>query len=94
MDQIRLKPKDARALIFNALTGAGTAPANAEYFTDAIIDTELSGLSGHGFYWVQFYCAHAKSGKVDGKAKPSVKKISPVAFRVDAKWGFAHPAIA
>jgi (2R)-3-sulfolactate dehydrogenase (NADP+) len=94
MEQIRLTPKAARALIFNALVGAGTAPANADYFTDAILDTELSGLEGHGFYWLQFYCAHAKSGKVDGKAKPSVKKISPVAFRVDAKRGFAHPAIA
>jgi (2R)-3-sulfolactate dehydrogenase (NADP+) len=93
MEQIRLKPKAARALIFNALTGAGAAPANAGYFTEAILDTELSGLEGHGFYWLQFYCAHVKSGKVDGKAKPGVKKISPVAFRVDAKRGFAHPAI-
>jgi len=92
-EQIRLTPKAARALISEALIGAGTAPANAGYFTEAILDTELSGLEGHGFYWLQFYCAHVKSGKVDGKAKPSVKRISPVAFRVDAKGGFTHPAI-
>jgi (2R)-3-sulfolactate dehydrogenase (NADP+) len=91
--EIRLTPKAARKLIFEALTGAGTAPANATYFTEAILDTELSGLEGHGFYWLQFYCEHVQSGKVDGKAKPSVKKLSPVAFRVDAKRGFAHPAI-
>ncbi|HVJ43818.1 MAG TPA: Ldh family oxidoreductase [Dongiaceae bacterium] len=90
---IKLTPKAARALIFNALTGAGTAPGNASYFTEAILDTELSGLEGHGFYWLQYYCAHVKSGKVDGKARPKVRKISPVAFRVDAKGGFAHPAI-
>jgi (2R)-3-sulfolactate dehydrogenase (NADP+) len=93
MEQIRLTPKAARKLIFEALTGAGTSTANAEYFTDAILDTELSGLEGHGFYWLQYYCAHVKSGKVDGKAKPKVKNISPVAFRIDAKKGFAHPAI-
>jgi (2R)-3-sulfolactate dehydrogenase (NADP+) len=90
---IKLTPKAARKLIFDALTGAGTAPRNAEYFTDAILDTELSGLEGHGFYWLQFYCEHVQSGKVDGKAKPKVKKLSSVAFRVDAKSGFAHPAI-
>ena len=92
-DQLRLTPRAARALIFGALTGAGTAPRNATYFTEAILDTELSGLEGHGFYWLQYYCEHVRSGKVDGKARPSVKRISPVAFRVDANRGFAHPAI-
>ncbi len=90
---MRLTPKAARSLIRNALTGAGTSEGNARYFNDAILDTELSGLSGHGFYWLQYYCEHVKSGKVDGRAKPLIKKISPVAFRVDAKRGFAHPAI-
>lgn len=92
-EELKLSSKAARALIFSALTGAGTSADNARYFTDAILDTELSGLSGHGFYWLQYYCEHVKSGKVDGRAKPSVKKMSPVAFRVDAKRGFAHPAI-
>lgn len=92
-DQVRLTPKAARKLIFAALTGAGTLARNAEYFADAILDTELSGLEGHGFYWLQYYCEHVRSGKVDGRAKPLVKKLSPVAFRVDANRGFAHPAI-
>ena len=92
-DQLKLSPAAARKLIFNALTGAGTAETNAGYFADAILDTELSGLEGHGFYWLQYYCEHVESGKVDGRAKPRVKKLSPVAFRVDARRGFAHPAI-
>ena len=92
-ETVRLTPKAARALISSALTGAGTAPANASYFTEAILDTELSGLEGHGFYWLQYYCEHLQSGKVDGKAKPTVKKLSPVAFQVEANKGFAHPAI-
>src|SRR5688572_28752762 len=91
--QLRLSPKAARNLIFAALTGAGTLARNAGYFADAILDTELSGLEGHGFYWLQFYCEHVRSGKVDGRATPKVKKLSPVAFRVDARRGFAHPAI-
>ena len=83
----------ASDLIFDALVGAGTVVRNARYFADAILDTELSGLEGHGFYWLQYYCEHVQSGKVDGKATPQVKKISSVAFRVDARNGFAHPAI-
>ena len=92
-NQVRLAPKGARKLIFDALTGAGTLPKNAGYFADAILDTELSGLEGHGFYWLQYYCEHVRTGKVDGRATPHVKKLSPVAFRVDARRGFAHPAI-
>ncbi len=90
---VTLTPKAARKLIFEALTGAGTAPRNAGYFTAAILDTELSGLEGHGFFWLQFYCAHLKNGKVKGGAKPVVRKVSAVAFGADAKQGFAHPAI-
>src|SRR5262245_46144280 len=92
-DVLRLSPKAARKLVHEALIGAGTAAANAGYFTDAILDTELSGLEGHGFYWLQYYCDHVRSGKVDGRAKPKLQKLSPVAFRVDARRGFAHPAI-
>ena len=92
-DMLKLSPKAARTLIFEALTGAGTAAKSAGYFSDAILDTELSGLEGHGFYWLQYYCEHVQSGKVDGKAAPKVKKLSRVAFRIDAKRGFAHPAI-
>ena len=73
---VLLSPQDARALIWNALTGSGTAPENAGYFTDAILDTELSGLEGHGFYWLQYYCAHLRSGKVDGKAVPQIEALS------------------
>jgi (2R)-3-sulfolactate dehydrogenase (NADP+) len=90
---IKLTVSKARKLIFDALTGAGTANRNAKYFTEAILDTELSGLEGHGFYWLQFYCEHVSSGKVDGKARPKVKMLSPVAVHVDARRGFAHPAI-
>ena len=92
-DLLRLSPKAARKLISDALIGAGTSQRNASYFTEAILDTELSGLEGHGFYWLQYYCEHLLSGKVDGKVRAKVKKLSAVAFQVDARNGFAHPAI-
>lgn len=90
---VKLTADQASDLIFDALVGAGTVARNARYFADAILDTELSGLEGHGFYWLQYYCEHVQTGKVDGKATPVVKRMTNVAFRVDAKNGFAHPAI-
>lgn len=92
-ETVRLSSTKALKLIFGALVGAGAAPKNARYLADAILDTELSGLEGHGFYWLQYYCEHLRSGKVRGKAMPLIKKISPVAFSIDAKNGLAHPAI-
>jgi (2R)-3-sulfolactate dehydrogenase (NADP+) len=92
-DFVSLTPGEARDLILNAFLGSGAARRNVTYFTDAILDTELSGLEGHGFYWLQFYCQHLRSGKVDGRVEPKTTRLSPVAFRVDARNGFAHPAI-
>ena len=86
---VLLSPGDAWTLIWSALTGSGTSPDNAAYFTEAVLDTELSGLEGHGFYWLQYYCAHLRSGKVDGKAVPQVEALSDASFRVDAQHGFA-----
>src|SRR6476619_3031604 len=93
MSEIVLRPKAARRLVVDALVGAGARPDNVAFLADGIIDTELSGLAGHGFYWLQYYCAHLASGKVDGRVRPAVKRLSAVAFRADAKHGLAHPAI-
>ena len=38
---VTVTPEEARALIHDALTGAGLAGCHAGYFTDAILDTEL-----------------------------------------------------
>ena len=92
-EKLTLAVDDARRMIQAALIGSGTSPDNSEYFTEAILDTELSGLEGHGFYWLQYYCAHLRSGKVDGRAVPQVEALSDTSFRVDARHGFAHPAI-
>lgn len=88
-----LTPAVARDLIRSALIGSGLAERHTTYFTDAILDTELSGLEGHGFYWLDYYCQHLRSGKVSGTVDPEVTALSASSFRVDAGHGFAHPAI-
>jgi (2R)-3-sulfolactate dehydrogenase (NADP+) len=92
-DAVILSVGKARKLIFRALTGAGANPKNAAFLSDGVLDTELSGMAGHGLPWLAIYCDHLKSGKVDGKAKPRLRVLSSVAFKVDARGGLAHPAI-
>ena len=36
---VLLSPGDAWTLIWSALTGSGTSPDNAAYFTEAVLDT-------------------------------------------------------
>ena len=85
--------EQAWEVIHGALVGSGTLPENTSYLTDAILDTELSGLEGHGFYWLQYYCSHLLTGKVNGRPKPRIEALSETSFRVDAGHGFTHPAI-
>lgn len=83
----------ARRLAARALVNSGATRPNIKYLMDSIIETERQGLASHGLFWVPIYCAHLKCGKLDGKAKPEIIKLSPTSFRADAKSGFAHPAI-
>ena len=83
----------ARRLALRALTKSGAARANVRYLADAVIDSELVGMPSHGFFWLPVYCSHLRCGKVDGTVKPTVSRLTPVAYRADARSGFAHPAI-
>ena len=92
-DTTTLTLDKVRRLAARALTKSGAKRANIRYLVDAIVETERQGLSSHGLFWVPIYCDHLKCGKVDGEATPEITRLSPVSFRVDAKSGFAHPAI-
>ena len=90
---VTLGIENARRLALRALVRSGAARANVRYLADAVIDSELVGMPGHGFFWLPVYCSHLRCGKVDGAIKPVVSRLSPVAYRADAGSGFAHPAI-
>ena len=91
-DRLRLLPKAARGLIFGALTGAGPW-RGCGLFRRCILDTELSGLRATASTGCSIIASMCSSGKVDGKAFDGDEAVASVAFRVDAKNGFAHPAI-
>jgi (2R)-3-sulfolactate dehydrogenase (NADP+) len=76
-----------------ALMGAGASDANAASVAKSTWRAERDGVRSHGLMYVPIYAEHVQCGKVDGKAVPEVSRPKPAAIRVDAKSGFAHPAI-
>jgi (2R)-3-sulfolactate dehydrogenase (NADP+) len=83
----------AEALVIATLTRCRTDEANAKSVARALVGAEAEGQKGHGLSRVPTYAAQAKAGKVDGFTKPSLDWRRPAAAIVDAKHGFAYPAI-
>jgi (2R)-3-sulfolactate dehydrogenase (NADP+) len=89
-----LSASEAHALVRGAMEASATSPENAQAVADALVGAELVGQSGHGLRRVAAYAAQARSGKVDGFARPSLRRTRPGAVAIDAAHGFAFPAIA
>jgi (2R)-3-sulfolactate dehydrogenase (NADP+) len=85
---------EIEALALKALTAAGTTETNAAALARAVAAAEREGIASHGLAYVPTYCTHVQCGKVDGKAEPTLDRPKSASLVVDAKTGFAHPAIA
>ncbi len=85
--------EEVEKLTVEALTGAGTRSESASSLARAVRATERDGIPSHGLLYVPTYCEHVRCGKVDGEAIPEVSNPRPSSIQVDAKTGFAHPAI-
>lgn len=92
--QTGLSLDEVRTLSLAALIGAGTSPANAGPVAESVVAAEADGIRNIGLGYLPTYCAHVACGKVDGLAEPVITRPAPGAVLVDARTGFAHPAIA
>ncbi len=90
---VTLTLSDLEALAIRALTANRTSAENAKQVAAAIVLAEADGLKGHGASRLPFYAAQAKSGKVDGAAIPECSTVGRAALRIDARQGFAYPAL-
>lgn len=90
---LTLSADEVETLIAEALERSNTSPANARSVARALTAAELAGQTGHGLRRVESYCAQAASGKVDGHAVPVAERTGPAVLRVDARSGFAYPAL-
>jgi (2R)-3-sulfolactate dehydrogenase (NADP+) len=84
---------EAEELIVQTLTRCRTETENAKSVARALVAAEAEGQKGHGLSRLPSYAAQAKAGKVDGFAKPGLEWRRPAAAIVDAKHGFAYPAL-
>ena len=81
-------------MVANALVAHGTEAGHADCVARALVAAEADGLASHGLSRLPAYCAQAASGKVNGAAVPSLRQVADAAVVVDARHGFAYPAIA
>ena len=66
-----------KTLLFN-----GCDEENASILSDTIMRAERDGSLSHGLFRLPAYVSSLKSNKVNGKARPEVKKISPSVIKV------------
>ncbi|MGI9478831.1 MAG: Ldh family oxidoreductase [Hyphomicrobiaceae bacterium] len=93
MNDICLSLDELRSLTRRILRAHNTSEANAVQVADALTLAEADGQRGHGASRIPSYAAQAMSGKVDGHAVPTCEKTGSAAIRIDAKSGFAYPAL-
>jgi (2R)-3-sulfolactate dehydrogenase (NADP+) len=84
---------DLTELIIRALVAHRTAADNAACVARALVAAEIDGQVGHGVSRVAGYAAQAKVGKVDGLAVPVATQTRSGALLIDARHGFAYPAL-
>jgi (2R)-3-sulfolactate dehydrogenase (NADP+) len=94
LTQPMLSLDDIEALSRRVLLASGTASAAADPVARSIRRAEADGIRSHGLFRLPTYAEHVRVGKVDGAAVPDLAVAGPGGLRVDARTGFAHPAIA
>jgi len=93
MTSVTLSLDELHALARGILVANNTSEINAHQVADALVAAEADGQKGHGASRIPSYAAQSRSGKVDGHAVPKLTKVAPAALRVDARSGFAYPAL-
>lgn len=84
---------EVEQMTVKALIDSGALPKSAKSMGRAVRAAERDGIRSHGLLYVPTYCEHLQCGKVDGKAVPKLIKSRLSSIKVDAKMGFANPAI-
>jgi len=93
MSTVRMTLQEVETLTRDALLASAVEPVNAESVTRSVVASEADGIHSHGLARLPTYCEHARCGKIDGHARPSVEELGAGGLRADARDGFAHPAI-
>jgi delta1-piperideine-2-carboxylate reductase len=85
---------DLRTLIGAVFCRHGCSPGVAAILADNMAQAERDGAKSHGLFRLPGYLGSLASGWVDGAAVPVVEDLGAAFLRVDARNGFAQPALA
>jgi (2R)-3-sulfolactate dehydrogenase (NADP+) len=92
-ESVRLTIEEAQDLAVRALMASNTNESNARSTATALVNAEADGQKGHGLSRIPSYSGQALSGKIDGHAVPSLSRPGTALIRVNARSGFAYPAM-
>ncbi|MGR3468696.1 MAG: Ldh family oxidoreductase [Shimia sp.] len=84
---------ELEAQVASAFTGCGVPEGTARSVARALVQAQAEGQGGHGLTRVGDYVAQVKSRKVVATARPIATWLKPGHLSVDARDGFAYPAI-
>lgn len=82
------------ALLEAIFRAEGASGDVARILAENCAGCERDGCESHGVFRMEGYVASLRSGWVDGSAVPMVEDVAPSFVRVDARNGFAQPALA
>ena len=82
MATVSLKLDEIFDLAKKTLLANGCDDETSSILADLIMKAERDGSLSHGLFRLPAYVSGLKSGKINGKARPEVKKISPSVIKV------------
>ncbi len=94
LDTVTLSLSEMYGLAVRVLVRSGASEANASHVATALSVAESDGLASHGVSRLPSYAAQLRSGKVDGRVAPVATEARKAVLRIDARDGFAFPALS
>ena len=83
MKTISLSLEDIYNLANKTLLANGCDEETSNILSDLIMKAERDGSLSHGLFRLPAYIAGLKSGKINGKNRPKISKITPSVVKVD-----------
>ena len=91
---MKKKPQDLFRLAKQALMNAGAHETMAITAAQHLVLAEEQGLPTHGMSRVPFYCSMLRSGRADGKARPSMAAEKAAVCLIDNADGLPYESAA
>ena len=85
MATVSLSLDEIYKLANKTLFANGCDQETADILSELITNAERDGSLSHGLFRLPAYVSGLKSGKINGKQKPEVKKLTPSVIKADGK---------